>query len=201
MLGIAETLQQEPWVGEAYCCDGGGLMLWGFSHHRKPDETDSPNFNIDAVTQLVLTDKHWFFTRLKNVCLVVTRWFLEQSRLREHMANAVTDDIYSSGSIEARKIVNREFDASSNSFAPERPCWPSGHTRSLPVERTRAASNLPCGLCGGHAQTHKIASGIVQCRRAISTTRHGRDWLPVRLAAMWTAATRAHHSPTLHADI
>ena len=43
-------------------------MLWGFSHHREPDEPNVPRFTIDTIKQLALTNERWYFTWPNKTC-------------------------------------------------------------------------------------------------------------------------------------
>lgn len=54
----------KPWIGSNY--REGGLMLWGFSHHRSADELDDETFTIGTIENQALTGRHWFFKRLMH---------------------------------------------------------------------------------------------------------------------------------------
>ena len=62
-----------------------GVMLWGFSRHREPDEPNVPRFTIDTIKQLALTDEHWYFTFPNKICggsNPLASW--ERGRVCEH---------------------------------------------------------------------------------------------------------------------
>lgn len=95
----------KPWIGPSY--RKGGLMLWGFSHHKRDDELDGESFTNDVVKSLALTGDHWFFSRIMS-------YFEEKcpERFWNGVAFANTlpsavlsDDRYSHGSDEMRQSV------------------------------------------------------------------------------------------------
>ena len=59
-------IQHKPWRGAAY--RPGGLMLWGFSHHRWADEPDAPDFTISTIKEWAFTEQGQFFNAVKTVC-------------------------------------------------------------------------------------------------------------------------------------
>ena len=57
-------LEHDPFRGEHY--DRGGLMIWGFSHHKGDEEKDHSGFTQQTVEELALTGSNWFFNRIRK---------------------------------------------------------------------------------------------------------------------------------------
>ncbi len=58
------NVEHEPFKGQRY--EPGGLLIWGFSHHRRPDEGDTADFTDRTINCLALSGKHWFFNRIRR---------------------------------------------------------------------------------------------------------------------------------------
>jgi hypothetical protein len=58
------TFEHSPWRGEDY--KAGGLMIWGFSHHKQSDEDDDAGFTQRTIKDEALTGNHWFFNRIRR---------------------------------------------------------------------------------------------------------------------------------------
>jgi hypothetical protein len=163
-------IEHEPWVGEAYRL--GGLMLWGFSHHRKNHEPDTPRFTIDTINQLALTDDHRFFARLKNLCGgsdPVAFW------TGVAFANTLPNTLSMTGTAPAAQMLakplNYEFVVSSNGSSPVRPSyfrarrrelWPpfNGSYRDEPAQVLATTLKTEWGSCRTGASWETLAYNL-----------------------------------------
>ena len=60
-------VEHSPWIGENYGKNGYPVMLWGFSHHQPNDADDYIEMTRRTIEEEALTDRHWFFQRIKNI--------------------------------------------------------------------------------------------------------------------------------------
>jgi hypothetical protein len=125
--------EHEPFRGQQYKV--GGLIIWGFSHHRGPDDADTPDFTYRTVTNLALSGEHWFFNRIR-------RFFGDQEpnafwnsvAFANTLPTAVPSDTrYSDGTAEQRGHVKRRVRRILTELRPGRavlfstkgwPLWP-----------------------------------------------------------------------------
>ena len=92
-------VEHSPWIGENYGKNGYPVMLWGFSHHQPNDADDYIEMTRRTIEEEALTDRHWFFQRIKNIFgekNSVAFW--ESVAFANTLPNAVSDsNIYSDG--------------------------------------------------------------------------------------------------------
>lgn len=116
----AEALEHEAFRGDHY--QRGGMMIWGFSHHKGPNDPDGPDFTNRMVRELALTGEHWFFNRIR-------RFFgnekPEQFWHKVAFANTLPTSVlsgsrYSSGTSEQRERVAGRVRRILIEFAPSK---------------------------------------------------------------------------------
>lgn len=112
-------MEHAPWRGDEY--REGGLMLWGFSHHREPDEDDASTFTHEVVEEHALDGSHWYFDRIRVVCGGdAAEAFWQSVAFANTLPDAVVGDIYSAGSPEARLAVKPRVTRLLAEFRPRR---------------------------------------------------------------------------------
>jgi hypothetical protein len=100
---MRNILDHEPWKGDLF--EEGGLMLWGFSHHKEPEEMDAPWFTQKTICRLALTGEHRFFQSLMAICRG-DRQFWRGIAFANTLPHAVeVENRYDPGSVEARNAV------------------------------------------------------------------------------------------------
>lgn len=85
----------------------GGMMIWGFSHHKTPDELDGPDFTLNTIESLAFTGQHWFFNRIRSFFgNQEPEEFWQSVAFANSLPNTVpSDGRYSNGSPEQRHGV------------------------------------------------------------------------------------------------